>query len=65
MTPEAALAKLHYLLSKKLSYQEVKEQMQQIIKRRNVALAKNNVPCLTSSYVGHIYQYSLSTLLIA
>lgn len=32
MTPEAALAKLHYLLSKKLSYQEVKEQMQQILR---------------------------------
>ena len=32
MTPEAALAKLHYLLSKKLSYQEVKKQMQQVLR---------------------------------
>ncbi|MCL9783076.1 asparaginase [Vibrio sp. S4M6] len=32
MTPEAALAKLHYLLSKGLSYREVKQQMQQILR---------------------------------
>ncbi len=32
MTPEAALAKLHYLLSKNLSYEEVKEKMQQVLR---------------------------------
>ena len=32
MTPEAALAKLHYLLSQKLSYEEVKTQMQQVLR---------------------------------
>ncbi|WP_154171566.1 asparaginase [Vibrio metoecus] len=32
MTPEAALAKLHYLLSQDLSYEEVKEKMQQVLR---------------------------------
>jgi L-asparaginase len=32
MTPEAALAKLHYLLSKGLSYEEVKQQMQVVLR---------------------------------
>ncbi|KAB0464497.1 asparaginase [Vibrio kanaloae] len=32
MTPEAALAKLHYLLSQSLSYEEVKTQMQQVLR---------------------------------
>ncbi|MDA0145276.1 asparaginase [Vibrio sp. RW] len=32
MTPEAALAKLHYLLSQNLSYEEVKTQMQQVLR---------------------------------
>ncbi|EFP97394.1 asparaginase [Vibrio caribbeanicus] len=32
MTPEAALAKLHFLLSQNLSYDEVKSQMQQILR---------------------------------
>ncbi|HDY7775562.1 TPA: asparaginase [Vibrio vulnificus] len=32
MTPEAALAKLHYLLSQNLSYEEVKAQMQQVLR---------------------------------
>ncbi|MDE1514645.1 MULTISPECIES: asparaginase [Vibrio] len=32
MTPEAALAKLHYLLSQNLSYQEVKTRMQQVLR---------------------------------
>ncbi len=32
MTPEAALAKLHYLLSKNLSYEEVKQKMQEILR---------------------------------
>ncbi|NAZ95715.1 asparaginase [Vibrio toranzoniae] len=32
MTPEAALAKLHYLLSQNLSYEEVKIQMQQVLR---------------------------------
>lgn len=32
MTPEAALAKLHYLLSQNLSYEEVKKQMQQVLR---------------------------------
>ncbi len=32
MTPEAALAKLHFLLSQNLSYQEVKKQMQQVLR---------------------------------
>ncbi|NOH70979.1 asparaginase [Vibrio pectenicida] len=32
MTPEAALAKLHYLLSQKLSYEQVKKQMQQVLR---------------------------------
>lgn len=32
MTPEAALAKLHYLLSQNLSYEEVKERMQQVLR---------------------------------
>ncbi len=32
MTPEAALAKLHYLLSKNLSYNEVKTEMQKILR---------------------------------
>ncbi|KUO37038.1 asparaginase [Vibrio cholerae] len=32
MTPEAALAKLHYLLSQNLSYQEVKAKMQQVLR---------------------------------
>ncbi len=31
MTPEAALAKLHYLLSQNLSYEEVKAKMQQVL----------------------------------
>ena len=32
MTPEAALAKLHYLLSQNLSYEEVKAQMLQVLR---------------------------------
>ncbi|GHZ56102.1 TPA: asparaginase [Vibrio cholerae] len=32
MTPEAALAKLHYLLSQNLSYEEVKAKMQQVLR---------------------------------
>lgn len=32
MTPEAALAKLHYLLSQDLSYEEVKAKMQQVLR---------------------------------
>ncbi|MGO2160477.1 MAG: asparaginase [Vibrio toranzoniae] len=32
MTPEAALAKLHYLLSQNLGYEEVKTQMQQVLR---------------------------------
>ncbi|MFS1440427.1 asparaginase [Vibrio sp. 10N.286.46.E10] len=32
MTPEAALAKLHYLLSQNLGYEEVKAQMQQVLR---------------------------------
>ncbi|WP_299693455.1 asparaginase [uncultured Vibrio sp.] len=32
MTPEAALAKLHYLLSQNLSYEEVKTQMQKVLR---------------------------------
>ncbi|MEZ8709754.1 asparaginase, partial [Vibrio alginolyticus] len=32
MTPEAALAKLHYLLSQNLSYEQVKDQMQQVLR---------------------------------
>ena len=32
MTPEAALAKLHYLLSQNLSYEQVKAQMQQVLR---------------------------------
>ncbi|MVD31582.1 L-asparaginase 1, partial [Vibrio cholerae] len=32
MTPEAALAKLHYLLSQNLSYEEVKTKMQQVLR---------------------------------
>lgn len=32
MTPEAALAKLHYLLSQNLSYEEVKTQMQEVLR---------------------------------
>ena len=32
MTPEAALAKLHFLLSQDLSYEQVKEKMQQILR---------------------------------
>ncbi|EEX36764.1 cytoplasmic asparaginase I [Vibrio metschnikovii] len=32
MTPEAALAKLHYLLSQNLSYQEIKHKMQQVLR---------------------------------
>lgn len=32
MTPEAALAKLHYLLSQNLIYEEVKTQMQQVLR---------------------------------
>jgi L-asparaginase len=32
MTPEAALAKLHYLLSKNLSYDEVKAEMQKVLR---------------------------------
>ncbi|MGB2078816.1 MAG: asparaginase [Vibrio sp.] len=32
MTPEAALAKLHYLLSKNLSYEQIKIEMQQILR---------------------------------
>lgn len=32
MTPEAALAKLHYLLSKELSYEEIKIQMQLVLR---------------------------------
>ncbi|MHA2939933.1 asparaginase [Vibrio sp. RC27] len=32
MTPEAALAKLHYLLSKELGYEEVKRQMQLVLR---------------------------------
>ncbi|HDL9483555.1 TPA: asparaginase [Vibrio cholerae] len=32
MTPEAALAKLHYLLSQNLSYEEVKAKMQQLLR---------------------------------
>ncbi len=32
MTPEAALAKLHYLLSQNLSYEEVKDKMQQVLR---------------------------------
>ncbi|GAK87683.1 L-asparaginase I, cytoplasmic [Vibrio ponticus] len=32
MTPEAALAKLHYLLSQDLGYEQVKEKMQQILR---------------------------------
>jgi L-asparaginase len=32
MTPEAALAKLHYLLSKGMSYEEVKFKMQQVLR---------------------------------
>ncbi|SYZ81807.1 asparaginase [Vibrio paracholerae] len=32
MTPEAALAKLHYLLSQNLSYEEVKSKMQQVLR---------------------------------
>ncbi|EAQ51995.1 cytoplasmic asparaginase I, partial [Vibrio sp. MED222] len=32
MTPEASLAKLHYLLSQDLSYEEVKAQMQQVLR---------------------------------
>ncbi|AOW82116.1 asparaginase [Vibrio mimicus] len=32
MTPEAALAKLHYLLSQELSYEEVKAKMQQVLR---------------------------------
>lgn len=32
MTPEAALAKLHYLLSQDLSYDEVKAKMQQVLR---------------------------------
>ncbi|QYO70864.1 asparaginase [Vibrio cholerae] len=32
MTPEAALAKLHYLLSQSLSYEEVKAKMQQVLR---------------------------------
>ncbi|KNH14245.1 cytoplasmic asparaginase I [Vibrio lentus] len=32
MTPEAALAKLHYLLSQNLSYEEVKTQMLQVLR---------------------------------
>ncbi|NAZ90836.1 asparaginase [Vibrio toranzoniae] len=32
MTPEAALAKLHYLLSQNLSYEEVKTRMQQVLR---------------------------------
>lgn len=32
MTPEAALAKLHYLLSKDLSYEEVKNEMQKVLR---------------------------------
>ncbi|MEG3220551.1 asparaginase [Vibrio gigantis] len=32
MTPEAALAKLHYLLSQNLDYEEVKTQMQQVLR---------------------------------
>ncbi len=32
MTPEAAIAKLHYLLSQNLSYEEVKAKMQQVLR---------------------------------
>ncbi|OXE34192.1 L-asparaginase 1, partial [Vibrio parahaemolyticus] len=32
MTPEAALAKLHFLLSQNLSYEEVKEKMQEVLR---------------------------------
>lgn len=32
MTPEAALAKLHYLLSQKLTYNEIKKQMQIVLR---------------------------------
>jgi L-asparaginase len=32
MTPEAALAKLHYLLSQNLSYEEVKQKMQEVLR---------------------------------
>jgi L-asparaginase len=32
MTPEAALAKLHYLLSQELSYEQVKVKMQQVLR---------------------------------
>ena len=32
MTPEAALAKLHYLLSQNLTYEQVKVQMQQVLR---------------------------------
>ncbi len=32
MTPEAALAKLHYLLSQNLSYEEVKQEMQRVLR---------------------------------
>jgi L-asparaginase len=32
MTPEAALAKLHYLLSQDLSYEQVKVKMQQVLR---------------------------------
>ncbi|MDV7103144.1 asparaginase [Vibrio sp. TH_r3] len=32
MTAEAALAKLHYLLSQKLSYEQIKQQMQQVLR---------------------------------
>ena len=32
MTPEAALAKLHYLLSQNLGYEEVKNKMQQVLR---------------------------------
>ena len=32
MTPEAALAKLHYLLSQNLSYEEIKLKMQEVLR---------------------------------
>jgi L-asparaginase len=32
MTPEAALAKLHFLLSQNLSYEEIKTKMQQVLR---------------------------------